>query len=84
MTNSIAEIEDAACLFVIGSNTTEAASADRPRIFEAKRNGAQADRRRPRRIHLARLADLHLRPNFGTDVALINGMMHEIIIERLS
>lgn len=79
MTNSIAEIEDAACLFVIGSNTTEAHPLIAHRIFKAKAKGAKIIVVDPRKIQLALIADIHIRPNFGTDVALINGMMNEII-----
>ena len=79
MTNSIAEIEDASCLFVIGSNTTEAHPLIAHRLFAAKGKGAKLIVVDPRVTQIARLADLHIRPNFGTDVALINGMMHEII-----
>ncbi len=79
MTNSIAEIEKAACILVIGSNTTEAHPLVAHRIFNAKKRGAKLIVIDPRRIHLALLADIHVRVNFGTDVALINGIMHDII-----
>ena len=79
MTNSIAEMENAACLFIIGSNTTEAHPMIAHRVFKAKRNGAKIIVVDPRRTQIAMIADLHIRPNFGTDVALINGIMHEII-----
>lgn len=79
MTNSIAEIEDADCLFVIGSNTTEAHPLIAHRIFKAKKKGAKLIVVDPRRIQLAMIADLHIRPNFGTDVALLNAIMHEIL-----
>lgn len=81
MTNSIAEIENASCLFVIGSNTTEAHPMIAHRIFKAKKNGARLIVVDPRRIQLAMIADMHIRPNFGTDVAFINGMMHEIVAQ---
>ncbi len=79
MTNSIAEIEDCGCLFVIGSNTTEAHPLIARRMFKAKRKGAKIIVIDPRRIQLSLIADLHIRINFGTDVAFINGMMHEIV-----
>lgn len=79
MTNSIAEIEDAACLFIIGSNTSEAHPLIAHRVFKAHDKGAKIIVVDPRRIQVAQLADFHVRPNFGTDVALINGMMHEIL-----
>ena len=83
MTNSIAEIEDAACLFIIGSSTTEAHPLIAHRVFKAHDKGAKIIIVDPRRIQLSLIADIHVRPNFGTDVALINGMMHEIVAKGL-
>lgn len=79
MTNSIPEIEDAACLFVIGSNTTEAHPLIAHRVFRAKLKGAKLIVVDPRRTQVSLAADIHVRLNFGTDVALINAVMHEII-----
>jgi len=79
MTNSIPEIEDAACIFLIGSNTTEAHPLISHRVYKAKLKGAKLIVVDPRRIQLTLMADIHVRLKFGTDVALINGMMHEII-----
>jgi formate dehydrogenase alpha subunit len=79
MTNSIPEIEDAACVFVIGSNTTEAHPLIAHRVFKAKLKGAKLIVVDPRRIQLTLMADIHVRLKFGTDVAFLNGMMHEII-----
>ncbi len=83
MTNSIPEIEDAACLFVIGSNTTEAHPLISHRVFRAKANGASLIVVDPRRIQLTLMADIHVRLKFGTDVAFLNGMMHEIVEKNL-
>jgi formate dehydrogenase alpha subunit len=83
MTNSIPEIEDAACVFVIGSNTTEAHPLIAHRVFKAKAKGATLIVVDPRRIQLSLFADIHVRLNFGTDVAFINGMMHEIIAKGM-
>jgi len=79
MTNSIDEIKDADCIFVIGSNTTIAHPLVATRIFKAKANGAKLLVADPRKIQLASFADLYVRQRLGTDVALINGMMHVII-----
>ncbi len=78
MTNSIEEIEGADCIFIIGSNTTVAHPLISPRIFEALEKGAKLIVADPRRIQLAAMADVHARQQLGTDVALINGMMHVI------
>lgn len=79
MTNSIPEIEDAACLFVIGSNTSEAHPLIAHRVFRAKLKGAKLIVVDPRKIQMTLSADIHVQLNFGTDVAFLNGLMHEIV-----
>jgi predicted molibdopterin-dependent oxidoreductase YjgC len=79
MTNSIAEIEDAGCIFVIGSNTTACHPLIARRIYRAKEKGAKLIVADPRYIQLARFADLAVHHRLGSDVALLNGMMHVII-----
>jgi len=79
MTNSIPEIEDADCIFVTGSNTTVAHPLVAHRIYRAKAKGAKLIVADPRRIHLASVADVHVRQNLGSDVAMINGIMNIII-----
>ena len=81
MTNSIDDIEGAQCIFVIGSNTTEAHPLLGSRIIKAKEKGAQLIVADPRKIHLAAYADIFVRQNLGTDVALINGIMNVILKE---
>jgi len=84
MTNSIEEIKHADCIFVIGSNTTEAHPVIGLYIKEAvAKNGAKLIVADPRDIELVRFAALHLRQRPGTDVALINAMMNVIINDRL-
>ena len=84
MTNSIDELERTDCIFVIGSNTTEAHPIIALRIKAAvERHGAQLIVADPRRIDLTRFAALHLRQRSGTDVALINAMMWVILTEGL-
>jgi formate dehydrogenase alpha subunit len=84
MTNSIGEIEGADVLFVIGSNTTEAHPVLSLYLKRAvRRRGAKLIVADPRRIALTEFAHLHLRQACGTDVALINGMMHLILRENL-
>ncbi len=79
MTNSIPEIEDASCVVVMGSNTTEAHPLVSHRVFRAKLKGATLIIVDPRKIQLTLQADIHVRLNFGSDVAFINGMMHAIL-----
>ena len=82
MTNSIAEIEDAGCIMVIGSNTTACHPLIARRIFRAKEKGARLIVADPREIQLSRYADKAVKQRLGTDVALLNGMMHVIISNR--
>ena len=79
MTNSIAEIEDAGCILVIGSNTTVCHPLIARRVIRAKEKGAKLIVADPRNIHLAKFADLAVNHRLGSDVALLNGMMHIII-----
>src|SRR5512139_739978 len=79
MTNSIAELEDADCILVIGSNTTSSHPLVATRIFRAKEKGARLVVADPRQIQLALKADLYVRQNLGTDVALLNGIMNVIL-----
>lgn len=79
MTNSIREIEDSRCIFVIGSNTTECHPLIARRIYRGKEKGAKLIVADPRNIQLGRFADLNLRHRLGSDVALLNGIMHVIV-----
>ncbi len=83
MTNSIAELENAPCLLVIGSNMTETHPVIALRVKEAARNGATLIVADPRRIDLVRFATRHLPLRVGTDIALLNGLMNVIISENL-
>jgi len=83
MTNSIAELGDAACVLVIGSNTTEAHPVIGLEIIKAARSGGKLIVANPMEIDLCRFASLWLRHYPGTDVALLMGMMRVIVEERL-
>ena len=83
MTNSIGEIRDADCLFVIGSNTTEAHPIIAMEMKRAARRGATLIVADPRSIWLSSIADRHLKLAPGTDVWLLNAMAHVIITEDL-
>jgi len=76
MTNSIGELEDTDCIFVIGSNTTEQHPLIARYIMRAREKGAKLIVADPRLIPLTRFADYHLRQRPGTDVALLNGFMN--------
>jgi len=84
MTNPITDIEKADVILVTGSNTTEnhpVLSSFVKRAVSFK--GARLIVVDPRKIDLARFANVWLRPKLGTDVAWINGMLHVIIEEKL-
>ncbi len=79
MTNSIAEIEDSACIFITGSNTSACHPLIARRVFRAKEKGAKLIVADPRNIQLSRFADVAVTQRLGSDVALLNGMMHIIL-----
>lgn len=68
---------------MIGSNTTEAHPVLALRIKKAVRNGATLVVADPRKIWLTKLAKRHLQLRPGTDVWLLNAMMHTILTEGL-
>lgn len=78
MTNSIADLEHADCLLVVGSDTTENHAIIGARLLEAKARGARLIVVDPRRTRLAQLADIHLQLRLGTDIPLVNAMLHAI------
>jgi formate dehydrogenase alpha subunit len=84
MTNTIDELRNAECIFVIGSNTTEAHPVIGLAIKDAvANNGAKLIVADPRGIDLVRFSQLHMTQKPGTDVALLNAMMNVIINENL-
>jgi formate dehydrogenase alpha subunit len=83
MTNSIAEIRHARCIFAIGTNTTAAHPIIGNGMRQAARDGALLIVANPREIGLARKASLYLRHNPGSDVALLMGMLRVIVDEDL-
>ncbi|MBI2915070.1 MAG: formate dehydrogenase subunit alpha [Firmicutes bacterium] len=83
MTNSIEEIDLSRCIFVIGSNTMEAHPVIGYRIHRARLKGATLIVADPRRVGLAREADIFLQVRPGSNIALLNAMMHVIVKEGL-
>lgn len=83
MTNSIGELEDADCIFVIGSNTTEQHPLIARYLMRAREKGAKIIVADPRLIPLTQFSDYHLRQRPGTDVALLNGFMNVILNKGL-
>jgi len=84
MTNSFDDLAKADLLFVIGSNTTECHPITGRIIRQrVKFGGAKLIVADPRAIKLSELANVYLGHKPGTDVALLNAMMHVIIKENL-
>jgi len=80
MSNSISDIAQAESILVIGSNTTECHPIIARRIKRnVRENGARLIVADPRATELTQSAELHLNHRPGTDVALLNGLMHAII-----
>jgi formate dehydrogenase alpha subunit len=83
MTNSISEIGDADCIFIIGSNTTEAHPVIALEVKRAKAKGSRLIVADPRGTRIAELADVYLQIKPGSDIALLNAMMSVIISSGL-
>jgi len=83
MTNPIADIENADVILLTGSNTTENHPVLSSYVKRAvTRKGTKLIVVDPRRIKIAEFTQNWLRPNLGTDVAWINGLMQVIIAEK--
>lgn len=83
MTNNIADVANAHCIMVIGSNTTVTHPIIGLEVKKAVRRGAKLIVINPKEIELCQLADVWLRLKPGTDVAVMNGIMKVILEERL-
>ena len=83
MTNSIQEIEGMEIIFIIGSNTKETHPVIANRMIKAHRKGARIIIADPRTIPMVKFADIHLRLQPGSDIALVNGIANIIIREGL-
>ncbi len=82
-TNSIDELPDSKCILVIGANPLEAHPIIGWRIVTAKDKGVKIILADPRLTPLGNISDLHLKLLPGTDICLVNGMMHIILREGL-
>ena len=77
---SMREVEhESDVIFILGANTTESHPVFGAAIKRAQKRGATLIVADPRRIELAARADIHLQLLPGTDVALLNAMLHHII-----
>ncbi len=82
-TNPISDIKEAEVLLVCGSNTTESHPVIGMRVKRAVKDGAKLIVIDPRRTELAAMADVWLGLRPGTNVALINSILHTIFKEEL-
>ncbi len=81
MTGCISSLENSDAILIVGSNTTEQHPLVASYILRARSRGAKLIVADPRETHLAKLADLWLRPRPGTDVVWINSLLN-IIVEQ--
>ena len=79
MTNSIPDIEESKCVFILGSNTFEQHPLIGRRVKMAKMKGAKVISADPRYTPTAKQADLYMQFRSGSDVAILNGLMQYII-----
>jgi len=81
MSNSMDDVAaNASLFFIIGSNTSEQHPVFGTMLRRAIRfRDAKLIVADPRRIDMVDFADIHLRQKPGTDIALLNGLMHIII-----
>jgi len=83
MTNPITDLAKADCIFVIGSNFAENHPIVSRWALDARERGAKLIVADPRFTPTAWSADLFLPLLPGTDISLVNAMMHVIIREGL-
>lgn len=81
---SYEDMDAATCFFIVGSNTSEC----HPVLFRRLAARKQNDKTvkiivvDPRLTNTARIADMHLAVKPGTDLALLNAMLHVILREE--
>ena len=84
--NSYADIDEANCIFLIGTNTADCHPVLFKRIKQRKQsapNDVMIICVDPRRTETADFADLHLPIRPGTYIALLNAMLHVVSDENL-
>ncbi len=82
-TNSLQDLDSAKLILIVGANPTESHPVVGARIKQLHRRGVPLLVIDPRRTELARLADIHLQLQPGTNVALLNAMGHVVAKEGL-
>ena len=82
-TNAFEDFDRADCFLLAGANATEAHPVVGARIKQRVIQGARLVVVDPRRIELARYADVHLQGHPGANVAVFNALAHVLIEEEL-
>ena len=82
-TNSIADLKKTDCILVIGANPTDAHPVTGAKFKQFAMKGKTTIVIDPRRTELARYATHHLPIRPGTNVAVLNMMLHYIVAEGL-
>lgn len=82
-TNPWSDIKFADVLLIAGSNTAECHPLSMPYIWGARDRGAKMIVVDPRQTKTALVSDVHLDVRPGTDIALVNGLIHILIKENM-
>ncbi len=77
----LADIPRTGCVILVGSNLAETMPPVLRYFTELRENGGRLVVVDPRRTRTAELADLHLAPRPGTDLALALGLLHLVVAE---
>ncbi|MET9497014.1 molybdopterin oxidoreductase family protein [Streptomyces sp. NPDC006552] len=77
----LADVPRTGCVILVGSNPAETMPPALRHFTELKAAGGKLIVIDPRRTRTADLADLHLAPRPGTDLALALGMLHLVVAE---
>lgn len=75
------DIPKSGCVILVGSNLAETMPPALRYLTELKENGGKLIVVDPRRTKTAEVADLHLAPRPGTDLALALGLLHEVVAQ---
>lgn len=82
-TNSIEDLKHTQCMMVIGANPTKAHPVTGAKIKQRAMKGKKLIVIDPYKTEIARYADHHLQLRPGTNVAMLNMMLHYIVKEDL-
>ncbi|MFI7651249.1 molybdopterin oxidoreductase family protein [Streptomyces albidoflavus] len=77
----LADIPRTGCVILVGSNPAETMPPAVRHLRELRENGGTLIVVDPRRTRTAELADLHLQPLPGTDLALALGLLHLVVAD---